>query len=407
MAYSIAITAGDTARARCGRASVSLKLHRDWQEIMNDMTAALQHPYPDDYCASIAAALVGEKWDAPGLSELTDGFLRKHPTHTTLLNQRGWIDQQRGEMANAYERFLASAKLGDRYGQMMAGKYLFSGVGGIAPDREEGLKLLQAAAAQGEADAQYSIVEALELMGRSGEVPAAQARYQQLKLAARIEPLLKQAEKHLRLVEFNQAIVAYDQALALDPNNVNVMVERGLAHSMTGDLKSALQDYGKAIGINPALAEAYHYRGRVYAQDPGTLDQAIADFTKALELDPKPIQVRFDRGGMYLMMNQFDQSLADFNQIISAHRWFRGAYMGRILAYYFKGEYGKILEGIETLRRLGIDMPPEFIAEVKAKIAAGPSDATGSQHVPLAVRNVFDVMKGMDKYGEPDETLNE
>jgi len=52
------------------------------------------------------------------------------------------------------------------------------------------------------------------------------------------------------------------------------------------DLGPAIADYSKAIELDPKFAPAYNARGITYAKK-GDPDRAIADFDNAIELDPK------------------------------------------------------------------------------------------------------------------------
>ena len=47
----------------------------------------------------------------------------------------------------------------------------------------------------------------------------------------------------------------------------------------------AIKDYNKAIQLDPELAEAYCNRGVAY-EHTGEFERAIADHTKAIELQP-------------------------------------------------------------------------------------------------------------------------
>ena len=53
-----------------------------------------------------------------------------------------------------------------------------------------------------------------------------------------------------------------------------------------GDLDAAIQDYDKAIELDPQYAKAYNNRGNA-RYDQGDLDAAIQDYTKAIELNPQ------------------------------------------------------------------------------------------------------------------------
>jgi mono/diheme cytochrome c family protein len=66
---------------------------------------------------------------------------------------------------------------------------------------------------------------------------------------------------------------------------------RGLAYRKSGDLARALDDYTKAITLNPAYALAYSNRGSVY-EAQGRKEEAIADFQVALLLDPSLVGAR-------------------------------------------------------------------------------------------------------------------
>ena len=54
---------------------------------------------------------------------------------------------------------------------------------------------------------------------------------------------------------------------------------------MAGIIYLALQDFDKAIAINPQLEEGYRNRG-IVLNFIGQYERAYRDFSKALELDP-------------------------------------------------------------------------------------------------------------------------
>jgi tetratricopeptide (TPR) repeat protein len=60
----------------------------------------------------------------------------------------------------------------------------------------------------------------------------------------------------------------------------------------------AIADFDKAIELNPRLAQAHNGRGLAY-RDKNELDKAIADFSKAIELDPNSAEAYFNRAYAY------------------------------------------------------------------------------------------------------------
>ncbi len=61
---------------------------------------------------------------------------------------------------------------------------------------------------------------------------------------------------------------------------------RGFVNAERKDYDKALADYNKAIELDPKFATAYYNRGFVDA-DKKDYDKALADYNKAIELDPK------------------------------------------------------------------------------------------------------------------------
>ena len=85
----------------------------------------------------------------------------------------------------------------------------------------------------------------------------------------------------------NMAINSFTQAIKIDPNYVDAYYFRGSAKVAIGDDEGALEDFTKVINLNPAdsikLASAYGMRGEVrfiLDDDEGACD----DFKKASEL---------------------------------------------------------------------------------------------------------------------------
>jgi tetratricopeptide (TPR) repeat protein len=62
---------------------------------------------------------------------------------------------------------------------------------------------------------------------------------------------------------------------------------RGDAYYQQGELDKAIADYSKAIELDPAYASAYYYRGIVFEKLGGVV-QAEADYGKAKELGYEP-----------------------------------------------------------------------------------------------------------------------
>ncbi|HEX8161938.1 MAG TPA: tetratricopeptide repeat protein [Pyrinomonadaceae bacterium] len=109
----------------------------------------------------------------------------------------------------------------------------------------------------------------------------------------------------------------------------------------------AQENFEKAIELNPSLAEAYYFRGRVQLDDK----KADADFTKAIGLKPDYPEAYFRRGLKNDLNNDRAAAMRDYNKAIELNPKFIDAYMTRAVLYLLdhKGalaiaDYTKVLE---------------------------------------------------------------
>ncbi len=159
---SIALYAG--AGALCERSYVLSQLQRH-DEAFADIKLALSKARDYRYCLDLAAAAAAGVKNPLEAITVMDLVIEANPAAVHAFNQRGWRHQQLGKLDLAYQDYLAAARLGDAWGQLMTGKLLWAG-SGVGENREEALEWLRKAAEQGNADARTSLKQALQQLGK-------------------------------------------------------------------------------------------------------------------------------------------------------------------------------------------------------------------------------------------------
>ena len=136
--------------------------------------------------------------------------------------------------------------------------------------------------------------------------------------AIAINPNYAEAYSHLgnALQEQGQldaAIAACQQAITLNPNYAEAYGNLGNALKDQGQLDAAVAAYRQAIALRPTLADAYYNLGIVLHQQR-QLDAALATYQQAAALRPDHAAAHSNRGNVLKDMGELDQALAAFGQ---------------------------------------------------------------------------------------------
>ena len=118
---------------------------------------------------------------------------------------------------------------------------------------------------------------------------------------------------------------------------------RGFRASSEGHTQEAVKEYSKAIELDPSFASAYHNRGILY-NNLGEQQKALNDYNKAIELDPSYAFAYNGRGNVYRGFGERQKALDDYNKAIELDPSFAYAYNGRGNVYSDLGEQQKALE---------------------------------------------------------------
>ena len=118
--------------------------------------------------------------------------------------------------------------------------------------------------------------------------------------------------------QFEQAIAEFTAALEGNPENAFAIYQnRGAMYLAVNKYAEAMADYTKAVELNPADERSYLGRGQaeIYL---GQWDGAIADLSKAIELQPDDADAYGFRGYAYSKLNDWAKALPDYDTFLMA-----------------------------------------------------------------------------------------
>jgi tetratricopeptide (TPR) repeat protein len=129
---------------------------------------------------------------------------------------------------------------------------------------------------------------------------------------------------------------------------------QGIDYAKNGEYDLAIANFSKAIALDPNYADAYCNRGIAY-DSKSEVELAIKDYTKAIQLEPCCAEAYNNRGITYGENNELDRAIRDFDKAIELKRDYDKAYNNRGAVYRNKGEYDKAIEDCNTVIQLKAD----------------------------------------------------
>jgi tetratricopeptide (TPR) repeat protein len=144
-----------------------------------------------------------------------------------------------------------------------------------------------------------------------------------------------------------------------------------MAYTLKRQIDQAIVNFNKLLEIDPRKAEAYFHRGAAYGMK-NQYDQVIADCTRALEMDPQKMVKTYGgeayaiRGLAYLRKGQYDRAIADYTTFLQTNPRAKAiAYLDRGKAYAGKREFDKAWDDVHQAQNLGAKVDPKFLQELR------------------------------------------
>jgi serine/threonine-protein kinase len=153
--------------------------------------------------------------------------------------------------------------------------------------------------------------------------------------------------------QYSQAIEDFEAALYFNSTHPDVYNKRAMAYKQRAAanlearqqgkaddsvLRLALDDYNRAIELNPRDARLYLERGNVH-RAMGKPRKAVADYNYASKLRLHHSDLYMNLGNAFLAMKQYRKALNAYNEALKLPGWSVNVYENRSFAYYSMRKY--------------------------------------------------------------------
>lgn len=229
-----------------------------------------------------------------------------------------------------------------------------------------------------------------------------------LRLCRRLMELAPQDAGNLKMMgtllsdrgELNEALLCFEEALRVDPNDASAWVQRGDAECLAVRPQNGIAFYDEAISIDGQMARAWANKG-IALDTLNRPEEAARCLEKALELEPGDDEIRMALCEVLIKLGHFTEALGlleelvarspdlavawmrigDAQQALSRHELALDAYekataldeaeamLKKAVAFYHLERYPEALSAVE--RSLALELRNDFAWYLKGAIYYG------------------------------------
>ena len=130
------------------------------------------------------------------------------------------------------------------------------------------------------------------------------------------EQAFTQGNDYLKQQQYDKALIAFDQAIALDGKNPEFHLARCRALAGASRHKEAIPACSESLRLRPANVEALRDRGHYYL-NLGQVEPALADLTRAEQITKTDRGVYYHLGVAYYLNGDFTRAAAAYQSCLT------------------------------------------------------------------------------------------
>lgn len=208
--------------------------------------------------------------------------------------------------------------------------------GEAAEANEEVLKLLEAGVVSGQASWLVSAEDFLSAGKSSYDKNDFEGAVTACDQAIAINPDYYQAwfSQGIALSDlgrYEESVASYDRAIAINPDDNQAWNNRGNALVGLGRYEEALTSYNRAVAINPDFYLAWDNRGLALS-DLDRYEEAVASYDRAIAINSDSYQAWYHRGNALGNLGRYEEAVTSYDREIAINPDYYGAWGNRATA---------------------------------------------------------------------------
>jgi len=132
----------------------------------------------------------------------------------------------------------------------------------------------------------------------------------------------------------------WDDTVSKSPDKFRPYNNRGVSYLKAKMYNEALLDFNRALEINPKYSRTYYNKGNLYRYIKD-YNKALYNYNRALKLDPYYVEAYNNRGIVYATVRDFDKAISDYNMALEYDPDHAEVYNNRGFAYAENRDFDK------------------------------------------------------------------
>jgi eukaryotic-like serine/threonine-protein kinase len=169
--------------------------------------------------------------------------------------------------------------------------------------------------------------------------------------------------------KYEEAIVAFDRAIKVQPNFTQAWTNKGFAQGKLGKSLDKFASCAQATNVAPDFAEAWNCRG-LARQDLLQYDAALKEYDQAISVDETFYRAWFNKGQVYLKLGDREEAIAATKKVLALEPEYYLAWTQICQAYFELGQYQEAQEYCEESLAISRKYQPtiDLLEQIKAKL---------------------------------------
>ncbi len=153
------------------------------------------------------------------------------------------------------------------------------------------------------------------------------------------------------LKRYEEAIAAFDQYIRLKPNDAEVYKNKGIALKELKRYEEAIAAFDQFIRLNPNDAEIYNNKG-IALKELRQYNEAIQAYDQAIQLKPKHATIRHNRGNALEELGWYEEAFRAYDEAIQLNPNDPLAYIAKGIVSMNLKHYRQAIEAYDQALRL-------------------------------------------------------